>query len=200
MKLSPVHQWVGAALKAAKMKQAEAARKLTKELRRDIDRAAVNKMLKGARAVAADEMLAIEAITGMPVPSAHVEIKIPLISWVSAGQLADTGSQIPVEDVPLLAFADLGRGDFFALKVVGDSMDRVSPDGSIIVVNRAERELLPDRPYVFSRRGEATYKLWQPNPPHLAPFSWNPANKPIFIKGKRDFAVVGRVRRSVLDL
>ena len=38
-------------------------------------------------------------------------------------------------------------------------MDRVSPDGSIIVVNKAERELMNGRPYVFSLRGETTYKL-----------------------------------------
>jgi SOS-response transcriptional repressor LexA len=200
MKLVPVHQWVASALDTAKLPQAEAARRLTKELRRDIDRAAVNKMLSGKRDVTAEEMLALEAITGFPVPSPHVETKIPLISWVSAGQLADVQSQIPVEDVPLLAFADLGRGDFFALKVAGDSMDRISPEGSVIVVNRADRQLVADRPYVFSRRGEATYTLWQPNPPHLAPFSWNPANKPIFVKGKRDFTVIGRVRRTVLDL
>lgn len=127
-------------------------------------------------------------------------VRVPLVSWVSAGKLADAQSQIPVEDVPLLAFADLGRGDFFALRVDGDSMDRVSPDGSIIVVNRGDRELVPERPYVFSRRGEATYKLWRAAPDHLAPHSWNAANRPIFVKGKRDFEVIGRVRRSVLDL
>lgn len=126
--------------------------------------------------------------------------RVPLLDFVSAGKLADAASQIPVEDVPLLAFADLGRGDFFALKVTGDSMDRLSPEGSIIVVNRADRDLIHDKAYVFSHRGEATYKLWQPDPPHLAPYSWNPANKPIFVKGNKDFGVVGRVKRSVLDL
>jgi SOS-response transcriptional repressor LexA len=125
---------------------------------------------------------------------------VPVISWVSAGRLAESGMQIPVEDVPLLAFADLGRGDFFALKVQGDSMDRLSPDGSIIVVNRADRTLVSGKAYVFSRRGEATYKLWEPDPPHLAPFSTNPANKAIFVKGKRDFEVLGRVKRTLLDL
>jgi SOS-response transcriptional repressor LexA len=127
--------------------------------------------------------------------------QIPLLSWVSAGRLTDAESQIPVEDVPLLAFADLGRGEFFALKVQGDSMDRISPDGSTIVVNRADRQLVPDKPYVFWHRSEgATFKLWQPEPARLEPHSWNAANKPIFIKRKSDFEVIGRVRRSVLDL
>ena len=47
--------------------------------------------------------------------------KIPLLDKVTAGKLKSSSSQIPVEDVPLLAFADLGRGDFFALTVEGDS-------------------------------------------------------------------------------
>lgn len=139
---------------------------------------------------------------GPPTVAADRNIQsVPLLSWVSAGKLADAESQIPVEDVPLLAFADLGRGDFFALKVVGDSMDRVSPEGSIIVVNRAEREPVPDKPYVFWHRTEGTtYKLWQPEPPRLEPYSWNAANKPIYVKRKKDLDVIGRVRRTVFDL
>ncbi len=126
--------------------------------------------------------------------------QVPVLSWVSAGKLADAGSQIPVEDVPLLAFADLGRGDFFALKVRGDSMDRLSPEGSVIVVNRADRALVTGKAYVFCVRGETTFKLWHADPPYLAPYSTNPANQPIFIKRKSDFDVIGRVRRTVLDL
>jgi SOS-response transcriptional repressor LexA len=126
---------------------------------------------------------------------------VPLISWVSAGRLTEAHSQIPVEDVPLLAYADLGRGDFFALKVSGDSMDRVSPDGSTIIVNRADRTLVSGKPYVFFAPGEgATYKLWHADPEYLMPFSTNPANEPVFIRRKRDFSVIGRVRRTVLDL
>jgi SOS-response transcriptional repressor LexA len=76
------------------------------------------------------------------VRSSIAVTQVPLLSWLSAGKLADARSQIPVEDVPLLPFADLGRGNFFALKVRGDSMDRLSPEGSVIVVNRAERHLV----------------------------------------------------------
>jgi SOS-response transcriptional repressor LexA len=127
--------------------------------------------------------------------------RVPLLSWVSAGKLNDAESQIPVEDVPLLAFADLGRGEFFALRVEGDSMDRVSPNGSVIVVDRAGRDLVAGKPYVFWHRTEgATYKLWQPDPPRLEPYSWNAANRAIFIKRKGDYDVIGRVRRTVLDL
>ena len=128
-------------------------------------------------------------------------VRVPLISWVSAGKLAHPGEQIPVEDVKMLAFADLGRGEFFALTVEGDSMDRLSPDGSVIVVNRAEREPIAGKPYVFWHRTEGTtYKLWHANPDYLAPHSWNGGHTPIFFKKRRDLEIVGRVRRTLLDL
>lgn len=142
-------------------------------------------------------------LEGEGPPTSQVEGKVaavPLLAWVSAGKLGDPETQIPVEDVPLLAFADLGHGDFFALKVVGDSMDRVSPEGSVIVVNRADRELISDRAYVFSLNGETTYKRWNADPPYLAPDSWNGSHKPIFLTKKTDIEVVGRVCRTLLDL
>lgn len=129
--------------------------------------------------------------------------RIPLLDSVSAGKLKSPTSQIPMEDVPLLAFADLGRGEFFALKVEpdGDSMDRVSPPGSILVVNKADRDLRSGRFYIFSIAGDTTYKMWQEDdPPYLLPHSWNPIHKPIPVKRKRDFDVIGRVKRSIIDL
>lgn len=86
---------------------------------------------------------------------------VPLLDTVTAGRLASPASQIPYDKVPLLAFADLGRGEFFALRVEGDSMDRYSPEGSIIVVNKADRTLLNGKCYVFSIEGQTTYKMWQ---------------------------------------
>jgi phage repressor protein C with HTH and peptisase S24 domain len=108
-----------------------------------------------------------------------------------------------MEDVPLLAFADLGRGEWFALRVEddADSMDRVSPPGSIIIVNKADRQLRSGRFYVFSLDGETTFKMWQDgDAPYLAPYSTNPLHKPLFIGKRRNFDVIGRVKRTVLDL
>lgn len=131
------------------------------------------------------------------VEAATAFVHVPLISWVSAGKMA---AALAPGDVPLLAFADLGRGDFFALRVQGDSMDRISPEDSVIVINRADKQLVTGRFYVFARRGEATYKRWHADPDYLAPYSTNPTNEPILVSNKREFEVVGRVRRTVLDL
>lgn len=131
-------------------------------------------------------------------------VRVPLLDSVAAGKLTDPMSQLSADEVPKIPFSGLGAGEFFALKVEGDSMDRISPAGSVIVVNRSDRTLISNKAYVFWHRAEGTtFKLWQPSPPHLAPFSTNPSNKPIFVQDKgrkRDFEVIGRVKRTVLDL
>lgn len=133
--------------------------------------------------------------------SGSAVVAVPLLDSVTAGKLAAPSSQIPVEDVPLLAFADLGSGEFFALRVDGSSMNRISPESSVIVVNRRDKQLVNGKAYVFSIRGETTYKLWQGgDPSYLAPHSFDESHKPIFIKKKKDLEVIGRVKRSVLDL
>jgi SOS-response transcriptional repressor LexA len=151
----------------------------------------------------ADKLLLVSEVAADALPRGQKRtMEIPLLDTVTAGKLRAPSSQIPVEDVPLLAFADLGRGEFFALTVQGDSMDRISPDGSVIVVNQADRMLVSGKAYVISQRGEATFKLWRPDPPRFSPHSTNPVHEPIFVKSKADAErmVVGRVKRSVLDL
>lgn len=128
---------------------------------------------------------------------------MPLISWVSAGRLADVPQPLMEKDARKYDCSDLPPGDYFALKVRGDSMDRVSPEGSIIIVNRADATLVSGRAYVFSVGGEVTYKRWRPRPPRLEPYSTNPMNEPIFIDRSdksKELVVLGRVCRTVLDL
>lgn len=141
----------------------------------------------------------------MPAPphrQAHEIVRVPLLDRVSAGKLKQPLSQIPVEDVPLLAFADLGKGDFIALTVEGDSMDRLAPEGATIVVDRADTTLVSSKAYVLSDRGQVSFKLWKPSPPRWVPFSTNPSHEPIFVKTKEaaERMVVGRVKRAVIDL
>lgn len=139
-----------------------------------------------------------------PHPERHARevVRVPLLDSVAAGKLKHPVSQLALEDVPLLAFADLGRGDFFALTVDGDSMDRIAPDGATIVIDRSDRVLVAGKPYVVSDRGAASFKLWKPGPPRFAPYSTNPAHEPIYTKNKEaaEKMVVGRVKRAVVDL
>lgn len=190
--------WAAEALKHASLGQAEAARRM-REHGHSMDRAAVNKLVIGKRGLDAAEMLSLSEITGYPIPG-HAKTVVPLLSWVSAGKLVDSSSQIEARNAKTIPVADLPAGDYFALRVVGDSMDRLSPEDSVIIVNRGERELVPNKAFVFAIRGEATYKLWRPKPPRLDPFSTNPANEPRFIDDGQDLHVIGRVRRTILDM
>lgn len=130
---------------------------------------------------------------------ADAVVRVPLIALISAGTLSDVTLDGADETIPVAGLP--ANGNYLAMRVSGDSMDRVSPDGSIIIVDRDVRDPVNGRYYVFSMRGEATYKIYRSSEPtYLEPYSTNPANKPIFIKGKRGLVVVGRVRRTILDL
>jgi transcriptional regulator with XRE-family HTH domain len=127
--------------------------------------------------------------------------QVPLLSWVSAGQVADLGSLEEASYAERIAIADLPPGEYFITEVRGDSMDRVSPDGSKILVNFADKRLVAGKPYIFSLRGETTYKYYQPLPiPRLEPHSTNPMNRTIFLEDRDTWQVVGRVSRSWIDL
>lgn len=129
--------------------------------------------------------------------------RVPVIGRVSAGKLKEPLSQLQERDFKWLSLSGLGSGDFigFHLDHDADSIDRVAPPGSILVVDRSETQPAPGKFYVFSIEGQLTTKQWQPGPPpYLSPFSWNPIHKPQFIKRKRDLEVIGRVRRAVVDL
>lgn len=123
---------------------------------------------------------------------------IPIIAWVAAGSLADVTSQIP-EGTETIEISGLEPGDYFATRVSGDSMDRLSPPGSLILVNRAEREAIRGRRFIFSRRGETTYKRFESNPRRLVPESTNPMHEPIFPNSEEEWTVIGRVRMTIFD-
>src|SRR5437899_1995610 len=85
--------------------------------------------------------------------------RVPLLDIASAARLADPDVQTP-SGVESRTFSDLGPGDFFAARVTDDSMDRLSAiPGSMIVVDRNDRDLEPDKGYVFSVNGAALYRL-----------------------------------------
>jgi SOS-response transcriptional repressor LexA len=131
----------------------------------------------------------------------RASIDVPVVAWVQAGQLADVSAIHDIPELEYITTDGLGPGEWFATDVRGDSMDRVSPEGSRIFVNAGDRNLVAGRFYLFSLRGETTYKRFYDDPVRrLEPFSTNPANRPIFLTNDRDWLVVGRVVRSVIDL
>jgi SOS-response transcriptional repressor LexA len=126
--------------------------------------------------------------------------KIVLLSWVKAGRLEVQDGVYPSDDAPSIAVADLPPGDWFALTVDGDSMDRISPPGSIILVNRRQRQLEANGCFIVAdEHFGTTYKRFRVNPRRLEPVSTNPAHEPIFLT-EGDPKVIGRVRKTIMDI
>lgn len=201
-------KWLRDAMDSAGISGTDLAREMSQRLGRSIDRAAIHKMRMlepsdrvKPRKIAADEMFAISEITGFPLPDAetpHIN-EVPRVAMVRAGAFTDTVPISEFEELPTEKAIGLPPGDWIAFTVEGDSMDRVSPSGSVIFVNRKERQLLDNKLYVVvTEQGEATYKRYRSNPPRLEPVSSNPEHEAIFPDGR--LKVVGRVRRSVYEI
>lgn len=91
------------------------------------------------------------------------------------------------------------NGDWIALRVVGDSMNVVSPPDSVIFVDRNDKVLVPGACYVISNNdGEATYKRFMTNPMRFEPYSYNPAHETLY--PQREPLIVGRVRKTELNM
>lgn len=122
---------------------------------------------------------------------------IPVLSMVSAGLLSR--EDVADEAIGTLRISDLPPGDWIALRVLGDSMDRISPPESVILVDRRDKRLVPNALYVIAdEEGNSTYKRYRPGPPpRFEPVSTNTSLEPIF--PHQDPVIVGRVRRTILD-
>lgn len=126
-------------------------------------------------------------------------VDVPLISWVSAGQLSDQDGVTQLDEFPTIPALDLPLGDWIALRVDGDSMNKISPPGSVIFVNLKDTRLTPNGCYIVSdETGAATYKRYRPNAdPVFQPASYE-AIEPPRLHGM--VRVLGRVRRSIIEM
>lgn len=126
------------------------------------------------------------------------ELEVHIINWVSAGKL----TRVPDSD-DIIGTIRVGaldpKGDWMALKVEGDSMDRISPPGSVILVNRKDKRLVPNGCYIIADGDEAvTYKRWRSSPDRFEPVSTNPAHEPLFYD--QEPTIIGRVKKTILDM
>lgn len=126
--------------------------------------------------------------------------RVPLISMVSASNLREQPGVTEADIERWIEVADLPAGDWLALGVDGDSMNRVAPHGSTIIVNRADDRLLDGKYYVFSLMGgAATFKRYKRDPQSLQPYSTNPDHMSIPVSDN-ELYVFGRVRRVITDI
>lgn len=93
-------------------------------------------------------------------PGPDIRGKVPLISWVQAGQWSEISDQFPPGDAEgwRETTARVGAGAF-ALRIMGDSMEPTIPRGSVVVVDPSA-EATNGRVVVVRQNGdnEATIK------------------------------------------
>lgn len=130
-------------------------------------------------------------------------LRVPIISWVQAGVMVTPDSVQEVADAPTILAPDLDpAGSWIALRVEGASMDRISPPGSIIFANLRDTRLVPNGCYVIYDQddGSASYKRFRPNPDRWEPVSTSPHFEPLYIGIGPGPQVIGRVRRSLINM
>lgn len=125
--------------------------------------------------------------------------QVPVLSMVSASNLREQPAVTASDIERWIRVADLPQGDWIALSVDGDSMDKIAPNGATILINRADGRLLDAKFYVFAiESGAATFKQYRRRPDRLQPYSTNSDH--YSIPASDDIYVIGRVRRVITDV
>jgi SOS-response transcriptional repressor LexA len=159
---------------------------------------AISKLLKGKRQLKAREADILRRYYGLKDEDKPGRPRqLPIVGLVSAGQWREGFERImgymPSPDRSL-------SKDAFVVIIEGDSMDLVAHEGEAIIVDPADRNLIPGKLYVIrNAQGEATFKRYFENPARLEPCSSNPRHS-ILYPGQEGFEVIGRARKKVTDL
>jgi SOS-response transcriptional repressor LexA len=124
-------------------------------------------------------------------------VEVPLISWVQAGGLSETTDPYPVGNAEEFIPIAHRRSTLIALRVSGASMNRIAPEGSVIIVDYADKSLISGRYYVVKHGGDATFKRYRASPDRLEPDSTEPHDT-VFVQDELE--VVGRVVQVVNQL
>lgn len=119
---------------------------------------------------------------------------VPVIGDVPGGDLAEALQQPPEQFIPFSS----RRPNVYALRVRGNSMNRIAPDGAYIIVDFGDNDpaRLHNHPVVAcvesGGRTECSFKIYKRNPDRFEPFSTEPGYDTIFPDG-RPWRIYGRV-------
>jgi len=121
---------------------------------------------------------------------------LPLLSSVSATTF--NSNDFESQDADYFNIAQLPIGNHVALKVEGRSMDRIAPEGSIIIIDLGDKNLIDKAFYIFANDNEYTFKRYRTSPKRIEPYSTLDKFEPIFLD--KEPLPFGRVIRVILDL
>ncbi len=119
---------------------------------------------------------------------------VPLISWVTAGELRETSDPYEAGDAEQHIPVSHKRNTLIALRVHGNSMNRVAPEDTLIIVDYADKYLISGRYYVVKLDVKATFKRYRGDPNRLEPDSTEDFDT-FFVD--KELEVVGRVIQTI---
>lgn len=143
-------------------------------------------------------------VTGMSFPKMDrdPEIKkIPLISWVTAGQLSPVIDEYPAGWAEDWVYTTRKGERMFALKVNGDSMEPVFKDGDVIIVDPDAESYHND--FVIAKdilENEATFKQLRRLGDQYMLHPLNPAYVDIVMDGSKRWVIAGKVVQRIENL
>ena len=118
--------------------------------------------------------------------------QIPVIGLISAGNWREA-IQSPEGYISAID----PKPHMFALRVQGDSMDLIAPEGAFVSIDPTRPSLQEGGLYaVQNGDGEATVKRFRSSPDRLEPMSTNPVHQPIML-GAEPITVIGRATEVV---
>lgn len=190
---------VGARIRAARRAQGLTLEQLAEKVPGDVHFTTIARMERSTQTISTDWLIRIAHALGttpaelMGEPMRFNSRMVPLIGSIAAGNWREA-----IENPEMLIPAfDVGPNTF-ALRPVGDSMDKLAPEGSIAIVDPDRRELREGRLYaVMNGEGESTFKRYRSEPARLEPVSSNPEHKAMPL-GLEPFTVIGQVMQIVI--
>ena len=143
--------------------------------------------------------VSVAELFGEPAdPSAHKGILIPVLGCVQAGLPNEA-----VEDVldyeeitPELA----STGEFFALRVRGDSMEPRMVEGDVVIVRKQDDAVSGDVVVALVNGDEATIKRLKKRPEGILLIANNPTYEPMFFSNREIRELPVRVIGKVVEL
>jgi repressor LexA len=125
-------------------------------------------------------------------------VRIPLMERVAAGQpIEASGEVIDFEEIPL---ALAKTGDFFSLKVVGNSMEPKISDGDTLIVRKQDSAENGDLVIVMVNGDDACVKRLRKLKDGIMLISSNPAYDPIIYTAQEVESLPVRIAGKVYEL
>lgn len=192
--------WFKARMKRLRLTQDDIARALI------CDRTVVSKIIAGKQTLKLDQVVPLaqmlevspfEVLFRADMWKGRRPVMVrgaALLSEVEAGRFVEPPAEPPVSGESVIV--EYPHETVFALIVRGDSMDRIAPEGSVIVIDYSYRDLKDGDLGVFRNdRGEATFKRYRVRGGEawLQPESDNPRHAPVFPADGATIEAIGKV-------